>query len=155
MIGGGGSTANRAATEVIGTADDADEAGADGDVVTEAGAAAVEVETVAGDAVTGAAGAIDGRASIDGRISIDGRASIGLDDVPDVPDMLRLAIGARGAIGVTGRNDGAGMFETDMLAAGPGPGIAGASPPRKSLTRVSTSWLIEMLLVSQNAFSRS
>jgi len=36
-------------------------------------------------------------------------------------------------------------------------GIAGATSPvpRKSLTRVSTSWLIEMLLVSQNAFSRS
>jgi hypothetical protein len=27
--------------------------------------------------------------------------------------------------------------------------------PRKSFTRVSTSWLIEMLLASQNAFSRS
>jgi hypothetical protein len=27
--------------------------------------------------------------------------------------------------------------------------------PRKSLTRVSTSWLIEMLLVSQKAFNRS
>jgi len=37
-----------------------------------------------------------------------------------------------------------------------GDGALGASfGPRKSLTRVSTSWLIEMLLVSQNAFSRS
>jgi hypothetical protein len=27
--------------------------------------------------------------------------------------------------------------------------------PKKSFTRVSTSWLIEMLLASQNAFSRS
>ena len=38
--------------------------------------------------------------------------------------------------------------------------VIGAPPatsfgPRKSLTRVSTSWLIEMLLLSQNAFSRS
>jgi hypothetical protein len=39
---------------------------------------------------------------------------------------------------------------------GVGRGVIVVAPsPRKSFTRVSTSWLIEMLLASQNAFSRS
>jgi hypothetical protein len=52
------------------------------------------------------------------------------------------------------------------ITLGPGVGIGGRgaagrtvsavpSVPRKSFTRVSTSWLIDTLLASQNAFSRS
>jgi len=56
--------------------------------------------------------------------------------------------------------------EAGLAGAGPGAGVVGrgcagmidvtpVSDPRKSPTRVSTNWLIEMLFVSQNAFSRS
>ena len=52
---------------------------------------------------------------------------------------------------------GLGTGGIDVVAKAIGDTIddRGASAPRKSFTRVSTSWLIEMLLVSQNAFSRS
>jgi hypothetical protein len=55
---------------------------------------------------------------------------------------------ARGAIGAIGAIDGAAVI-TGTLDPEESP------LPRKPLTCVSTSWLIEMLLVSQNDFSRS
>jgi hypothetical protein len=56
--------------------------------------------------------------------------------------------GGRGAIAASGIAGRIGAL---------GVGVSGATSlvPRKSLTRVSTSWLIEMLLASQNALSRS
>jgi hypothetical protein len=120
MIGGGGSTANRTAAEVIGTAelvcgataelegdddddDDDDAAGVDGALGVDAG---VEIGAVAGAVCSG-------------------RCSIGL--------IGALCIIGRGAIG---RGDG-----VDIIIPMPTPalGAGGASPPRKSLTRVSTS----------------
>src|SRR5262249_41335682 len=57
-------------------------------------------------------------------------------------DSTGLGGGAIAGRGVAGRNGALGAGAASLV-------------PRKSLTRVSTSWLIEMLLVSQNAFSRS
>jgi hypothetical protein len=73
-----------------------------------------------------------------------GRASTGLLGALGSGAIAR---GARGAIG-RGALDAA-------IAAGAGISPSASPGPRKSLTRVSTSWLIEMWLVSQNAFSRS
>src|SRR5213078_150149 len=119
MIGGGGSTANRAAADVIGGCGACAAPGDEG---------AAEPDDEAGDT----APALDGDAA-GAPATCGGRDSTGL---------LGIAGGiGRGAIG----RGTAGVVE----AAGTG------ASPRKSLTRVSTSWLIEMLLVSQNAFSRS
>jgi hypothetical protein len=128
MIGGGGSTAKRAAAEVIG--------GGAAELATAAGVAGPGGE--AGTAlvldVRGSVGLLD--AALDAGLANDGRGGIGRgtpgDGITDPAEPR-----APGALW---------LWE---VAIG-----AGASP-RKSLTRVSTSWLIEMLLVSQKAFSRS
>src|ERR1043166_4626931 len=148
MIGGGGSTANRAAADVIG-----------GD----AGAAAAELAPADGEAAAG-------RASIGllaGRGALDPPAA---DDVVDASDALG-AIDAFDAIAGDANDDAIGDGLAALTAIPPAvlaaplvaPPMAPMPPssgrisfgPRKSLTRVSTSWLIEMWLVSQNAFSRS
>jgi len=111
MIGGGGSTAKRAAAEVSG-----------GWLAGAAGAAAV------------GAGAGCGRDSIGlggGATGIAGRGTIGR--IAPMPEAVETAAAVKAIAGAP------------MTSFG----------PRKSLTRVSTSWLIEMLLVSQKAFSRS
>src|SRR5688572_6401138 len=100
MIGGGGSTAKRAAADVIGVG--AGRAGAGG--------------------ATGRCGAADW----------NGRAG--------GADIERIGAGAA-----------VGRPATKLIVPAP---AAGASPPRKSPTRVSTNWLIEIPLASQNDFSR-
>ena len=113
MIGGGGSTANRAAADVMGTE------GASG-----RGAAMLADEV----SCLGATG-----------------TAVGTDD-----DTLGRAGMVGAGVDVMGRG---GMGRSLWIA---GVDEVGATPsPRKSLTRVSTSWLIEMLLASQNALSRS
>lgn len=112
MIGGGGSTAYRAAADVIGPDPiDGEGRGATGFVGTDA--VAPSVEDLGG----------------------------------------RLGVIARGAGGVAGRGVGSEGLSTDA----PVPLDSGmaAPSPRKSPTRFSTNWLIEMPLVSQNDLSRS
>jgi hypothetical protein len=125
MIGGGGSTANRAAADVIG-------GGATGAAAAGSGAAA---GADIGRASTGLLGAAAACACVD---------PIGAPPLGD--------IGAIDDIGLEAI-DGAGApaaVSDDSIAP-----LATSFGPRKSLTRVSTSWLIEMWFVSQNAFSRS
>src|SRR5688572_1733854 len=101
---------------------------------------------------------------------IGGGGSIALRAAADV-----IGIGATGvcetgaAGGAKAGFSGAGTLgrmgaPKPMLGAGLGGGngrstaravSAAPSVPRKSFTRVSTSWLIDTLLASQNAFSRS
>jgi hypothetical protein len=143
MIGGGGSTAYRAAADVIGTIgagrctggggcdgdddDDDDNDDDDDDDDDELPCEACDDDVCID----------DGEAAIDGEwwwypeLSVD--------------------VGALGAIddGIIGRgwDGGVGRGVIGVIATLPS--------PKKSFTRVSTSWLIEMLLASQNAFSRS
>lgn len=75
----------------------------------------------------------------------------------DTGDCGRASTGLLGAaLGSDGRGDiGRGALDGAGAASATGIAADASLGPRKSLTRVSTSWLIEMLLVSQNAFSRS
>src|SRR5262245_37447707 len=100
MIGGGGSTANRAAADVIGAA-----AGRGTCAPTTALAVAI----------------------------------------PAPPLALATCDAGR-----TGDGTATGAASARSAAA-----CSGASPPRKSPTRLSTNWLIEIPLVSQNDLSRS
>src|SRR5437868_6931754 len=141
MIGGGGSTANRAAADVMGG---------------EGCAAAAELAPADGRAAAGRAsiGLLAGRGALDPVDAIDAF------DASDPFDAI--AVDANDdAIG-----DGLGALTAIPPAVLAAPLVAPMPPmppssgrisfgPRKSLTRVSTSWLIEMWLVSQNAFSRS
>jgi hypothetical protein len=138
MIGGGGSTANRAAAEVIG------DCCAPAPAPWPEPAPDPELEPDNDDEPDEDPGAPDEDPS---KLACCGRGSTGLLGVA----LDRLARGAIGAIGRGAIGDGAAaVIGRPVPVAAPG-----ASGPRKSLTRVSTSWLIEMLLVSQKAFSRS
>ena len=152
MIGGGGSTAKRTAADVMG---DCDAAPAEAELAGEGAGAGAEAGEGLGDevgkgaengagaeALAARTGACDESTAV---VCACGRASTGLP------------------MGATGAGRGTGGRATDMTDGSDAAGVTATvfgvvlntSPPRKSLTRVSTSWLIEMWLVSQNAFSRS
>src|SRR5262245_42112123 len=130
MIGGGGSTANRAAADVIG-------AGAAGDACPRPSFA--------------------GRAELAG-VELSDELDIPRPDDPR-PDDARpgdARLGDDARCGALDTSDGIdGTDGRKPLARRIASTSAGAASPRKSFTRVSTSWLIEMLLASQNALSRS
>jgi len=131
MIGGGGSIALRAAAEVMGTC-----CGAGAGVGAGAGAA---IGFTGGG---GALGRIGGGAAYD-----------------ELELWLAFALGLGLGLGLTlgaGAGAAAKLGRCSRCGGAAGRIVSGeGSPPRKSFTRVSTSWLIETLLASQNAFRRS
>jgi hypothetical protein len=116
MIGGGGSTAYRAAADVIGA------------------------EAVVGDAAKDLAGVDAGAGAGRGPEDATGRTGLGNGR----PEAATLVIGRAGV--AVGRG---------WLSAFSVPAEAVPGSPRKSPTRFSTNWLIEIPLVSQNDLSFS
>jgi hypothetical protein len=118
MIGGGGSTANRTAADDIGTA------------VPGCGAA------------TGAAG--DDAGATDAVLEAGAGVGATMGAAAGVVCIGRCSIGRTGALCIMGRGTIGRGAELDIIMPAPAPmpigaGATGASPPRKSLTRVSTS----------------
>jgi hypothetical protein len=113
MIGGGGSTAYRAAADVIGTPP----------------------------------------------IDVEGREAIGLGDEAGAVEVFggKLGVSGRGAAGAGAGRGANGGADRSARSTTTWPVLSGmAMPsPRKSPTRFSTNWLIEIPFVSQNALSLS